>query len=114
MKTPVLLCDDDTEIELPVKWIICGHCQGHGKSSAYLGAFTMDDMHEAGPDFQEEYMAGRYDRTCDACEGSGKVAVADYSRMTKEQRDEYKAQLRADAECRAEERAERRFCGLDY
>ena len=64
MKTPTLYCDDGSEIELPSKWTICRHCQGEGTSSAYLGAFTRDDMDEAGPEFLEDYMAGRYDRAC--------------------------------------------------
>lgn len=114
-KAPILYCDDgEGEIELPFKWEICSHCSGHGKSSAYLGAYTQSDMDEAGPEFLDDYMAGRYDRACDACDGAGKVKIADFSQMTKAQRAEYKAQRRADAEIDAEERAERRFCGLDF
>ena len=40
-------------------------------------AFTMSDMHEEGPDFYEDYMAGRYDKTCPGCNGSGKILVVD-------------------------------------
>ncbi len=46
-------------------------------------------MDQQGPDFLCEYMRGDYDRACDACDGSGKVQVADYSQMSKEQRAEY-------------------------
>lgn len=110
MKTPVLYCDDDTEKELPFKWVICGTCRGHGKSSAYLGAFTGDQMRED-PDFAEEYMAGGYDRTCDECGGSGKVKVVDMKAMTKADRVAYRAQQRSFAEVRAIERQERLFEG---
>lgn len=106
---PTLLTNDDAEIALPFRWIICSACRGEGKSSAYLGAFTCDDMAAAGPEFQEEYMAGRYDRTCDACGGAGKVKVADYSKMSKSARAEYAAQCRAMREVDAEEAMERRF-----
>lgn len=109
MRTPTLFEDDGAEIELPFKWTICSTCQGHGKSSTYLGAYTCDDMAEAGPEFYDDYMRGYYDRPCDACEGLGRVKVADLSKMTKDQQREYRAQCRAERECRAEEAAERRF-----
>lgn len=105
--TPVLYCDDGSEIQLPCRWIICGHCRGSGKSSAYLGAFTRSDLDEAGPEFFDDYMAGRYDRACDACDGSGKVQVVDRKKLTPAQREEWDAQRRADRECEAIHRAER-------
>lgn len=101
--------DGDVEIAIPTRWVICGCCEGSGKSSAYLGAFTCNDMAEAGPEFHDDYMAGRYDRACDACEGAGKVQVADYSKMSKADRDEYRAQCRADREVDAEHAMERRY-----
>jgi hypothetical protein len=109
MPIPTLFCDDGSEIELPFKWIICSACQGHGKSSAYLGAYTQSEMDEAGPEFFDEYMRGGYDRTCDACEGDGKVRVVDWSAMTKPQRKAWNEQVRAERECRAIEAAERRM-----
>ena len=111
MKNPILYCDDGSEIELPFKWEICSHCEGEGMSSAYLGAYTREDMDEAGPEFMAEYMAGAYDKPCDCCGGSGKVKIADRSKMTKAQRTEYDAQLKAIAEVDAEERHERRQLG---
>lgn len=81
-RDPVVYKDDD-EIPLPTRWRICSHCQGDGMSSAYLGAFTGDQMRED-PDFAEEYMQGRYDRTCDECNGSGKVKVVDYHKCDPE------------------------------
>lgn len=106
-KTPTLYCDDGSGTELPFKWSICSGCDGHGKSSAYLGAYTRSEMDEAGPEFLEDYMAGRYDRACDRCEGSGKVRIVDWSKLTKTQRKAWNAQVRGEREDRAVERAER-------
>ncbi len=106
---PILFCDDGTEIELPFKWVICAGCDGHGKSSAYLGAYTQSEMDEAGPDFHDEYMSGGYDRTCDVCDGAGKVTTVDWAAMTKTQRSAWNEQVRADRDIRAIERAERRM-----
>lgn len=89
MKKPTLtlhnaLGEPET-VELPYTLVICSHCRGEGTSSAYLGAYTREDMDEVGPEFEEAYMAGEYDRPCEHCEGTGRVAVADRSRMTADQ-----------------------------
>ena len=115
MKTLVLYRDDGSETVLPFKWEICSACDGHGKSSAYLGAFTWEQMHEEGQEFIEDYFAGNYDRACDSCGGSGKVKVPDFERMSPADAEEYKAQVRAERECDAEQRAEMRaMYGPDY
>ena len=106
-KTPILFCDDGFEVELPSKWTICSACQGEGKSSAYLGAFTRDDLDQQGPEWCEDYFAGRLDRACETCDGAGKVRVVDWSKLTKQQKADWNAQVRADREIRAEERMER-------
>ena len=111
MRNPTLFCDDGSEIELPFKWEICSVCEGRGKSSAYLGAYTQDEMDQQGPEFFEDYIGGVYDRTCDACESTGKVKVADKARISKLNWREWEAQCRADREVDAEERAERRQLG---
>jgi len=59
------------------KWRICPRCDGEGQSSAYLGTYTADEMNEEGPEFQEDYIAGKYDRPCEECGGSGKVTQED-------------------------------------
>lgn len=61
------------EINIPAVWEICETCGGDGTSSAYLGAFTSDDIVELGEEWREDYFAGRFDRPCDECKGSGKV-----------------------------------------
>lgn len=74
--------DDKVEYKLPARWVICGDCDGSGKT--YLGwaaseqpALTYDDFYEEGPEFMEDYFAGRYDRTCPCCHGSGKELIID-------------------------------------
>lgn len=104
-----MMDDEGYEVEIPHRWEICGACRGEGQSSAYLGAYTQEDMDEAGPEFFEDYMAGHYGRACDECGGSGKVMVADYKRMTPDQRRAWEADQQALADMRAEEEAERRF-----
>lgn len=106
-QTPVLFCDDGSEIALPVKWVICSACQGDGKTSAHLGAFTQSEMNEQGPEFFDDYIGGVYDKACGSCDGTGKRAIADTTKMTRAQRTEYTAQCRADRECASEEALER-------
>jgi len=109
MKGPVLHTEDHGEIELPCKWAICQACQGEGKSSAYLGAFTQSDIDQMDHEFIDAYFAGRYDRPCEHCDGLGRVKVADLSKMTPVQRDLYRAQRKEEAEFRAIERMERKM-----
>lgn len=104
---PILYCDDGSEIELPTKWVICSACSGEGKSSAYLGAYTRDDLDDAGPEFCAAYFAGHLDRPCISCDGLGRHRVADGARMTPAQRAAYRFQQQCEREDRAIERAER-------
>lgn len=106
---PTLYTDDDRTIALPFKFVICCDCEGHGKSSAYLGAFTADEMGGQDDEWREDYFSGRFDRMCEPCDGTGKIAVADESRMTKDQRRQYREQCRADREIDAIQAAERRM-----
>lgn len=56
------------------EWHICSKCGGEGHHSAHLGAFSAHEFAEQfSPDEQEDYFAGRYDRSCERCGGSGKV-----------------------------------------
>lgn len=65
------------ETPLPTKWVICETCKGEGKSTAYLGAFSAEEMLEEDLEFIEDYVSGFYDRCCDECGGTGKVREAD-------------------------------------
>jgi len=74
----------DEEKTLPMKWCICGQCEGEGQSSGYMGAFTSDDMDQMDQDFIDDYFAGNFDRPCDACGGSGKIQEVDEERLSPE------------------------------
>lgn len=114
MKAPYLTDDDGNEVELPWAWEICGRCEGHGTSSAYLGAFTGEQLRDD-PEFAEDYFAGRYDRPCEKCGGHGKVKTVVWAKLTRKQKSEWRAEQEAERACRAEERAERLMCfGLEH
>jgi len=104
---------EEVVTSLPYKWQICSHCRGEGSSSAYLGAYTSDEWNQMDYEWQEDYIAGRFDRPCEHCEG-GKVRVPDMARMTPAQRKGWRDQERAEAEYEAECRAERRALGGDW
>lgn len=109
--------DHDEPIELPARWVICGQCDGHGMSSAYLGAFTREDIEDQGPEFMEEYMNGGYDRPCETCKGTGKIRIIDEDRCTSElERKGLAHHLESqaiEAESEAERRAEMRMMGYE-
>lgn len=77
---PTVLTEDEEPRALPYVWEICDACRGEGKSSAYLGAFTQREWAEEDEDFKSDYLAGRYDRPCEYCHGTGKVMVLDEER----------------------------------
>jgi len=57
------------------KFILCPSCEGRGGSSAYLGAFTSDDIDQMDDEFMDDYFAGNFDRKCDECQGQRVVSV---------------------------------------
>ncbi|MCD6056519.1 MAG: hypothetical protein K0Q89_49 [Thermomicrobiales bacterium] len=86
--------------------IVCPQCRGRGKSSAYLGAYTQSEWAEQGEDFQDDYLAGHYDRTCDMCGGAN---VVDELTDEAEARPAIRAWLKEMWECDAMEAMERRM-----
>jgi hypothetical protein len=110
-RTLTIYHDDgsDEVTQLPGSWCICHHCKGHGTSSSYLGAFTVSEWDEQDPEFQDDYMAGRYDRACEFCDGTGKVWGIDESKLTREQWHALEEERDAAAYIAAEQAAERRF-----
>lgn len=107
---------EEHDVDLPASWHICDNCHGDGKSSAYLGSFTMEQMNED-PDFADEYMNGGYDKTCTNCGGSGKVLIVDReAKMTAEQTAalaDIDTNEQAKADLRRDEASERHMMG-DY
>lgn len=114
MNMNITIYGDNKEhvIAFPSKWAVCSHCDGEGKSSAYLGAFTASEWHDQDEDFRENYLAGDYDRPCEACSGRTTVQHIDEERLTRWQRklyDEYCRQQRDCADIDAMQAAERRM-----
>lgn len=101
--------DQDEFVAVPHRWAICHCCDGEGHTSAHLGDVTEWLRDECTAEERDDYFAGHYDRPCDECDGTGKVMVADYARMTPAQKQAYDLDLKIDADLRAEEEAERRF-----
>lgn len=90
MKLTITLWDDEGNEqthELPARWEICDRCHGNGTHDhpAFSSGLTQEDFAED-DDFRADYMAGRYDVTCEECEGAGKVRVIDEERLTAAQR----------------------------
>lgn len=91
----------------PTKYEVCPECRGKGASSAYLGAFTAEDVDELGPEWMEDYTAGRYDRPCQECNGLRVVEILDRDQATPEQVEDYEDWLDGEADIEAMYRMER-------
>lgn len=72
-------CEIEIEIELPAKFEVCSRCAGEGKhvNPAIDGNGIAQDDFDADPDFEEGYFSGRYDITCERCEGKRVELVVD-------------------------------------
>lgn len=112
---------DETTVEFPSLWEICGDCRG--TCSTYLGwaakdqpALTACEFAEEGQEFSEDYFSGRYDKPCPVCKATGKILVID-EKVIEEGTDKnlkvlyeaYLDQLSAHAETEAIYEMERRF-----
>lgn len=108
---PIYTNCQQIDATFPARWHICAHCEGSAKSSSYLGAYTASEWAEQDDDFKENYMAGGYDRPCDACDGLGRVQTIDRKAVTGwRQRillKAYRAQERDSRACDAIHAAER-------
>jgi DnaJ-class molecular chaperone len=72
--------DQDCTVLLPYEWEICDCCGGEGQHAHAIDGdgFTQSEWHEMccdDPDFEGDYLRGRYDRECEECGGSGKIEV---------------------------------------
>ena len=96
---------------LPHKWGVCDVCRGNGthvNPSIDCGGLTAKDF-ARDPDFSEAYGRGEYDQPCNKCGGRTTVPVADFDRISEEDRKVYEAQQDAEYADRQMELAELRF-----
>ncbi len=104
---------DGNEASVPAVYEVCPTCSGHGAHSRAVerdgGGFTASEWADEDPDFREDYLSGRYDRTCEECHGQRVILVPDFARMDVEEARAFEANSNALADMRAEEAAERRF-----
>lgn len=107
--------EEENEIKVPCTWEVCSCCGGTGTSTAYLGSWTQDEWNEESYEFQENYLNGVYDRTCQECEGKRVVpSIQNEAYLTEEQKtavDYYYSWLRDEAYDNAVYRAEMRLMG---
>ena len=109
MKRPRRTCQAYLEIdglEIPAQWAICHECRGNGQHAHAIDGdgITSDEWDQWEPDEQEAYMSGHYDRRCEVCNGSGKVAEPILEQCNEEQREAVEAQREYEAELANERR----------
>ncbi len=61
------------------------------------------------PDFAEDYFGGKYDVTCETCQGRNVVEEADYSRLAPDVKARLEEIVQAEIDYRREVEAERRM-----
>lgn len=79
---------DDTW--LPARWQQCPTCEGRGRyvnPAIDSHGLSADDF--ADPDFEDAYLSGAYDVTCNQCNGRRNILVPDESRNDKATIDEF-------------------------
>lgn len=96
----------------------CDHCSGEGKhlyGSMKGHAYTQEEMDED-PDFREDMMEGKYDVSCQECDGQGFVMIpCEEDPINADLLEEWYNDARIRSECDAEVEAERRYMyGGDY
>ena len=85
--TVTMRWEDEDGDRIPVKYEICGTCDGKGKHvnpSIDSHGLSAEDFAED-PDFAEDYFSGTYDVPCAECGGQRVALVVDEDRATPEQ-----------------------------
>lgn len=88
--------DDDSEsmfqdvesFEFPFKFEVCPTCEGKGKHvhpDIDRNGLSSEDF-DRDPDFQDDYMSGRYDVQCYECHGNRVVPEVDEDRLNEQQK----------------------------
>lgn len=93
------------------KIVLCHTCEGRGQHSLHLGAFSGERLEEARADTEwwDDYVAGNFDKKCGTCDGNGRYHEPDPERNPARLLELIHEDDEAEAEIRAEQRAERRM-----
>lgn len=86
--------DSNEEIEhyFPAKYEVCDVCEGKG---SYVNrnidgnGITSSEWEEAGEEFQEDYMSGKYDVQCEECKGLRVILFVDEDALLPEEKSMY-------------------------
>lgn len=97
------------EHQLPTRFELCPRCQGHGTHTnpAIDGHGISPEEFAEDPDFEDAYFAGRYDVTCQDCNGLRVIEVVDEERLTQEQHTAWESHLEAEREYQRDYASER-------
>ena len=111
--TCVVFDDDDDEIEVPVRYAVCGTCEGRGTHvhpSIDAHGIGREDF-DADPDFRDEYFGGAYDVRCNECHGARVSLEIDRDHVGADPGDIARVESHLDADHADDEEreAERRF-----
>jgi len=82
---PVVFLSGDS---MPSDVVVCPRCCGRGhhvNPSVDGDGFTMDEWNELDIDFQESYISGEYDVTCEVCDGFRITATIATDRLNADQ-----------------------------
>lgn len=107
VNNPVLYMEDGQEIDLPMKFIVCWVCDGHGKHvNPAIDAGGLSEEMMQDEEFLDGYQSGVYDVPCNGCGGKRVVPDVNWDAMPADQVALYKAQLREEADYEAERLSE--------
>jgi hypothetical protein len=111
------LDNEEHEVALPAKYIVCPDCSGRGKT--HLGwvakdqpAYTQEDF-DRDPGLLEDLMAGTYDATCSGCNGRTTLLVVDHMECKRSTHPLIKAGYAAWIENERDEAAYRALCDAE-
>lgn len=87
--------DDDEEVEhkIPAKYEVCSRCYGEGKhvdpniDGDGITGSEWAELCDGDPDFPDDYMSGKFDVTCEECNGLRVVPAPDEEHMTDAQKE---------------------------
>tara|TARA_R110000803_G_scaffold23018_2_gene56704 strand:- start:199 stop:618 length:420 start_codon:yes stop_codon:yes gene_type:complete len=104
------ITDEETVVELPVRWEVCDVCEGEGKHvNPAIDCGGLSAHHFEDPDFAEDYKRGAYDVPCNCCGGKRVVEAVNWEALSDGQRKAYEDQLEDEYNSRQENLAELRM-----